>query len=248
MKKDFYEILWISKSATQDEIKKAYRKLAMKYHPDKAPADKKKEYEEKFKEIGEAYNTLSDEKKRKQYDMFWTSAWNPFANADFSWFSWFEDIFSWFSWFNSRGWNPFGWQSNWWQRVYYYSTNGGWNEYDWISLEDLFWWFTQSHRTQSSYRKKEPQNLDIEKTYEVPFFDFVVGWTLEVESPYWEKKKIKIKKGTKPCSKLRVKWYWYKDNLGNVWNLIVKLDAKMPKWITDTVLWLLKKVTEKIFY
>ena len=64
-KRDYYEVLGVSKDADAKEIKKAYRKLAMKYHPDKNPGDKAAE--EKFKEINEAYEVLSDENKRKMY-------------------------------------------------------------------------------------------------------------------------------------------------------------------------------------
>lgn len=67
-KKDYYSLLNISRSATADEVKKAYRKLAMQYHPDKNPGDKKAE--EKFKEFSEAYEVLSDPKKREMYDQF----------------------------------------------------------------------------------------------------------------------------------------------------------------------------------
>lgn len=67
-KRDYYEVLGISKGAEAQEIKKAYRKLAMKYHPDRNPGDK--EAEEKFKEINEAYEVLSDDTKRKTYDQF----------------------------------------------------------------------------------------------------------------------------------------------------------------------------------
>ena len=67
-KRDYYEVLGVDKKATADEIKKAYRKLAIKYHPDKNPGDK--EAEEKFKEAAEAYSVLSDDTKRQQYDQF----------------------------------------------------------------------------------------------------------------------------------------------------------------------------------
>lgn len=65
-RKDYYAILGVTKEASQDDIKKAYRKLAIKYHPDRNPNNK--EAEEKFKEIAEAYSVLSDEKKRSEYD------------------------------------------------------------------------------------------------------------------------------------------------------------------------------------
>ncbi|MDO5760660.1 MAG: molecular chaperone DnaJ [Bacteroidota bacterium] len=67
-KRDFYEVLGVNKSASEDEIKKAYRKLALKYHPDRNPGDK--EAEEKFKEAAEAYSVLSDKDKRARYDQF----------------------------------------------------------------------------------------------------------------------------------------------------------------------------------
>jgi molecular chaperone DnaJ len=70
MAKDYYQILGVPKGASEEEIKKAYRKLALKYHPDRAPESKKKEYEEKFKEISQAYGVLSDKEKKAQYDQF----------------------------------------------------------------------------------------------------------------------------------------------------------------------------------
>ena len=82
-KKDFYQLLGVAKSAKPDEIKKAYRKLAMQFHPDKNQGNKKAE--EKFKEISEAYETLSDEKKRQTYDQFGHAGanGNPFGGGGF---------------------------------------------------------------------------------------------------------------------------------------------------------------------
>jgi molecular chaperone DnaJ len=69
-KRDYYEILGVSKSANVDEVKKAYRTLALKFHPDRVPQDQKKAAEEKFKEISEAYAVLSDQQKRQVYDQY----------------------------------------------------------------------------------------------------------------------------------------------------------------------------------
>lgn len=106
--KDYYKILGVEKKATKDEIKKAYRKLAMKYHPDKTKGDKSAE--DKFKEINEAHEVLSDDEKRKKYDelgsnwQYYQQAggnsegfdWNRYANrggAQYQYSSNFEDIF-----------------------------------------------------------------------------------------------------------------------------------------------------------
>src|SRR3989338_6538067 len=85
---DYYEILGVSRSASQDEIKRAYSKLALKYHPDRNKSDKPAE--EKFKEAAEAYAVLSDVQKRSQYDQFGHSL----GGSGFQGFEGFEDAFS----------------------------------------------------------------------------------------------------------------------------------------------------------
>ncbi|MDO8752935.1 MAG: J domain-containing protein [Anaerolineales bacterium] len=90
--KDYYKIIGVSRKASADDIRKAYRKLAMQYHPDKNPGDKKAE--DKFKEINEAYQVLSDEQKRARYDQL-GSAYSDFRTrggrpGDFQWDDWFQ--------------------------------------------------------------------------------------------------------------------------------------------------------------
>ncbi len=95
-KRDYYEVLGVDKSADANAIKKAYRSLAKKYHPDMNPGDK--EAEAKFKEVNEAYAVLSDEEKKAKYDQFGHAAFDPAAGggygADFGGFGDFGDIFS----------------------------------------------------------------------------------------------------------------------------------------------------------
>ncbi len=105
-KRDYYEVLGVSKDASEDEIKKAYRKIAIKYHPDRNPGDK--EAEEKFKEAAEAYDVLHDAQKRQQYDQFGFDApggFGGFSSGDFS----MDDIFQMFgSVFGGGGFGGFG--------------------------------------------------------------------------------------------------------------------------------------------
>lgn len=89
VKKDYYQILMVSREAPEEEIKKAYRKLAFKYHPDRNPEDN--EAEERFKEAAEAYEVLRDPEKRQLYDRF---GHDGLKGSGFSGFSGFEDIFS----------------------------------------------------------------------------------------------------------------------------------------------------------
>jgi len=236
MSKDFYKTLWVDKGATEADIKKAYRKQAMKYHPDKNKGDKTAEA--KFKEVNEAYQTLSDSGKRKQYDTFGSAwaRWNPFGwwGNPFSWagstsystsdFSGFEDIFSWFGGSGST-------QSTW-----------GFN------MEDLFWsmWWSRRQR-QPEPEAKKPISLDFEKTYEVPIFDLILGCSIEVKWVYGTKKKLKVPAGTKSGIKMRVKWLGKKEEW-KVWNLIVKIVGIMPKNISDVDKQMLERIRDNVWY
>ena len=110
-KRDYYEVLGVDKTASEDEIKKAYRKIAIKYHPDRNPGNK--EAEEKFKEAAEAYDVLHDAQKRQQYDQF---GFNGPAGGGFGGFGGgagmdMDDIFSMFGYIfggRARGFGGFG--------------------------------------------------------------------------------------------------------------------------------------------
>ncbi len=233
MSKDFYKTLGVDKWASESEIKKAYRKQAMKYHPDKNKGDATAEA--KFKEVNQAYQTLSDAGKRQNYDTFWSAwtGWNPFGGwwNPFSWagstysssdFSGFEDIFSGF----------WGWTSS-----------GGFN------MEDLFgggMWGQRSRRSPEPESKK-PVNLDFEKTYEVPIFDLILGCSIEVKWVYGTKKKLKVKAGTKSGIKMRVKWLGKKEGW-KVGNLIVKIAGIMPKNISDVDKQMLERIRDNVWY
>ncbi len=103
-KQDYYEVLGVNKTASPDDIKRAYRRMAMKHHPDKNPNDK--QAEEKFKQCAEAYEVLSDPEKRKRYDQFGHEGLRGFGMRDYQHMNWqdigtiFEDVF--------RGFGGFG--------------------------------------------------------------------------------------------------------------------------------------------
>lgn len=236
MSKSYYDILEIEKSASAEEIKKAYRKLAMQYHPDKNKNNP--EAEKKFKEVNEAYQTLSDAWKKKQYDMFGSSsfsgAWagggtgNPFAWWWTWWFEWFEDLFSQFGWSWTGGRRA--------QNV----------EFDFGDLFWNTWWRASEWYSRQEYSRKE-ESLDFEKSYEVPIFDLVLGCKIEVTWVYGQKAKLKIPEGTKPWAKFRIKEFW-KSEGSRKWNLIVKIEVRMPKTISEVDKKMLENIRDNVGY
>lgn len=134
--KNYYEILGISKTATADEIKKAYRNLAFKYHPDRNSGDKAAE--EKFKEINEAYDVLSDEKKRADYNSFGTSnSHYSGTNNSYNRNNDFTNEETFWNWFNGNASNSYG-NNNSYRNYYYQSTNSYNKKEDDVSRKSLF--------------------------------------------------------------------------------------------------------------
>lgn len=232
MSNNLYETLWVVKTASKEEVKKAYRKLAMKYHPDKNKGDA--QAEKKFKEINNAYEVLSDDAKRKQYDTFGSTGGatgNPFGGGQ-TWGFWgFEDMFSQF-WGRGARWKNV--EFDFWDL--FWNMNGGFSG-------DDFW---SSRNTQKQGAPK-PESLDFEKVYEVPVFDLILGCKIEVKWVYGQSAKLKIPEGTKPGSKFRVKEFW-KSQGSKKGNLIVKIEALMPKSISAVDKKMLESIRENVGY
>jgi DnaJ-class molecular chaperone len=235
MTKNYYDILGVSKTASEAEIKKAYKKMAMQYHPDRNKGDKKAEA--KFKEINEAYQTLSDTGKKKNYDQFWSADGNPFGwmwgwggnpyggwfqSNGSAWFGGFEDIFSQFgsapTW--KRGSGGFG---------------SSWFEFD---LGDIL--SGMGGRKSSKTRYEEPEtyepekktkeipNVDVTEVVEIPFFDFLTDTSVDVRTVYGKHLTLKVKAGTKPGTKYKISGKGRTMD-GKTGDMYVIVDAKMPK-------------------
>ncbi len=199
--KDYYSILGLSKSASAEEIKKAYRKLARKYHPDMNPGDQKAEAS--FKEVNEAYEVLSDPEKRKKYDQFgqyWkqvgssSSGWPggtsgstvDFSGFDFSQYASFDDFINTLL---GRSGNPAS-SNRGGRRTYTYQTNTGWpggfgNGFDGASGFDS---------------RKSTSSLNLEADITLTFAEAFRGTQKRVGSG-----EVSIPPGVKSGSKIRVK-------------------------------------------
>lgn len=183
-KRDFYEVLGVSKSASAAEIKSAYRKLALEWHPDK---NKAPEANDKFKEINEAYAVLSDTTKKAQYDQFGHDAFSPGSGMG--------------------GGNPWGGAAGGRQGPfsYYYSSGGGDSPFGGADFIDPFEIFEQffGGGARSSRARREAYQITID------FMEAMKGVTKEVHVPRGragegsEKKTIKIPAGVDTGSRIR---------------------------------------------
>jgi DnaJ-class molecular chaperone len=177
-KRDYYEILGVDKNATQAEIKKAYRKLALKYHPDRSDAE---DAEEKFKEINEAYQVLSDEKKRQTYDQFGHAA---FSGA------------------SGMGSNPFTGGARSGPFTYTYRTSGGENPFEGFDFGDPFEIFDTFFGGGFSRRGFARRAARPRYSLKVDFMEAVKGATKEIEID-GKKHKIKIPAGADDGTRIR---------------------------------------------
>ncbi len=191
-KKDYYKILGINENASQDDIKKAYRKLAKQYHPDTHSGDKKAE--ERFKNVSEAYAVLKDEKKRREYDMMRK---NPFAGAGQ----------------NGFGFNPGSQQQGGGFRVNFgEGGSGGFGGFDDL-LGSLFGFggkrsggFSGSSQ-QDAFRGRSRQprkGADVQAEVSIPFELAARGGETMVQTPTGKRVKLKIQPGTDSGKKMKI--------------------------------------------
>lgn len=227
--KDYYKILDVAKTASADEIKKAYRKLAQKYHPDKNQGDKVAE--EKFKDISEAYEVLSDTEKKQKYDKL-GSSWNNFSssggqNSDFDWSEWFSNSGG------NGGANSSGRKQT---MNDYFSAGGGVSDF----FEKIF---GNTYKQQSGYGSNSTGTKSGRRTYsqtnqnQIKGEDFSTGIELSWKEVYDGSTKrikvngqtieIKIKPGVSDNQELKIKGKGYQSKLnGNPGDLIISLKIR----------------------
>jgi DnaJ-class molecular chaperone len=180
MAQDYYQSLGVSKSASADEIKKSYRKLALQYHPDR---NKTKEGEEKFKEVTKAYEVLSDPQKRQTYDQVGHQAFEQGGGSPFG---------------GAQG-GPFGGNQGGFR--YTYSTGG--QDFDFGGFSDPFDIFEQFFGGASPFGRAQRRPV---YSITIPFMDAVKGVEKEVTIE-GKKQKIKIPKGVDTGSRIRFDTY-----------------------------------------
>jgi DnaJ-class molecular chaperone len=184
MAKDYYQTLDVSKSATEGEIKSAYRKLAREWHPDVAKS--KPNAETKFKEINEAYQVLGDKQKRKQYDQFGSDAFNKGSGFNQN--------------ASGAGFNPFGGGNG---SYYQYSSSGGFNSSDFDNIEpsDIF-------EQVFGFRgfSKQRKGRDLTYGLQIDFVDSIKGveQTIQVDG---KNLKIKLPSGVSEGTKVKFEGY-----------------------------------------
>ncbi len=220
-KKDYYKILWISEDASKDDVKKAFKKLAVKHHPDKWWK------KEDFQEINEAYQVLFDDQKRQQYDMirkwwgwFWWF-WEWWFDIWWFWGSWWFDVWDIFQtffwwWYDNRWWNK---QNNLWSNMKIQIS---------ISFEEAFLWT----KKKVSYQRKVLEKWISKKTCTKCNWRWNI--TKTVQTPFW------MMQTKWACPKCWWTWQILEKNWKELdnWGFIEKkeiIEVKIPSWISNWV-------------
>ncbi len=246
--KNYYDVLWVEEWATPDEIKKAYRKLAMKYHPDRNKNDTTSE--EKFKEVNEANEVLSDNQKKQQYDSF-RKGWG------FWWMWWFWGMWWWWFW-DVQFWGVDLWDLIWWMFWWWWRRRGGPQKWDDLILQLTIWfeeWYHGFEKEVSYSRLVAWDDVEskscsqcnwqwaVAQQVRTPFGvmqsqavcpscswawnEYYKDW--KVVENFWleqsEKKlSVKVPAWIKSWSKIRYSWYWNEGILWwPAWDLYIKI-------------------------
>jgi curved DNA-binding protein len=208
--KDYYKILGVEKTASPDEIKKSYRKLALKYHPDKNPGNKQSE--ERFKEIAEAYEVLKDPDKRKKYDRL-GSNWNQFQGAETG-----QGGFDFSEWARQAGGGRRGSRT--------YSSSEGFDTSGFSDFFEQFFGGGFGGRGMDDFRESPRQGQDYEAEMTTTLRDAYTGTEAMVNLDR-EKIRIKVPPGVKDGQLLRVRGKGGKAPRGGErGNLLLKINVE----------------------
>ena len=229
MSRDYYSTLGVPKNASKNDIKKAYRKLAMKYHPDRNPGQKA---EQMFKEASEAYEVLSDDKKRSQYDQF-GKGFNDFQSGGNANFNNVQDILKEMF---GNGSSPFG-------NIFGnggQSSAGGMFDNIFSNFQSQGFGGAQRGFGGSSYHHQTKQDMHVSQ--ELPLTKLLLGCTLRVKVHSGKRLELSIKRGTKPGSKMRLR-----GQSPSGGDLIIELKSQVPTQISSKAERLLKELEQEGF-
>ncbi len=213
---DYYRVLGVQKDAGAEEIKRAYRRLAKKYHPDSTGGDKSAE--KKFIEINEAYDTLSDPKKRKEYD---AQRDNPFAGRAGR-YTYTESPFGGAGTFGGAPFSGFG--------------GGTRYEYQGLDMDDIL-------GDLFGGRVQTKQRLDVQAQCDVTPWMAALGGRIEVRVSD-KTLSVKIPPGSQSGQKLRLRGQGLADGKGNTGDLVIELTIQNPKALTPEMKRLYEKLSE----